>query len=979
MPIKPILPINPIKLLLLACALGFAPSLMAQSTVDVGTKARTRLEALFASWPMPDKQQPHAQLQSVSANPATTTVTVTVNDAFAQQPFTNKSVNKIYHKVRSTLPHALNKYKVVVLTTGMPIEQLVPDAEVQYQGVSRLWGDINYKGKPWVQNASHPYTITKGLQNRHITVWASHGRYYDNKHDKWVWQRPVFYGTTEDLFTQTIVVPYLIPMLQNAGAVVFTPRERDWQTREYIVDPDGSLNTPESGYTEQSNGKQWEQAPGLRGFAAHAGSYTDGENAFTAGHVQQVETTRKAGRSIAIYKPTFEQAGRYAVYVSYATVTGSVSDAHYIVYHQGVPTEFRVNQQMGGSTWVYLGTFYFGAGSSVDNCVMLTNQSAQHGVVTADAVRFGGGMGNIRRGGDVSNLPRCLEGARYSAQWAGAPYTVYSSKNGQDDYGDDINTRSLMENWLGGGSVYMPATKGQGVPFELSLAVHSDAGYSADYQSIVGSLAIATTNFNGGRFSSGVSRQASLLLADSLLNCVNSDMSRQFGAWNKRYLWDRNYSETRLPDVPSAILETMSHQNFPDMKLGQDPNFRFALARSVYRTLLHYICRQHGTVAITEPLAPLNPAVQLLQRGNAQLTWQSQPDSLDATARPTGYVVYTAEGSQGFDNGRLCFSNHLNMQLKPGVLYHFKVTAVNRGGESFPSAVVSALYQPDSKTTVLVVDGFDRLSSPAVIDDDTRQGFDFSADMGVSYGLTAGWSGAQTCFNKQTIGREGPGAMGYGGSEWVGHFVMGNQFDNVREHARALAASARYSIASCTAGAVEAGLVKLGNYKAVDWVLGLQKYEPWQTRYYKTFSAVERHQVATYMAAGGRMLVSGAYVGSDLSSDSERQWLRTTLHVDAAGSLSTDTVSTATGLQQQMRLIATPNPQHYAVQHADVLQPVGNAFCAMQYANGATAAVACQGTGASFVMGFPLECISDATTRTRIMAGVMNYLLGSSK
>lgn len=39
----------------------------------------------------------------------------------------------------------------------------------------------------------------------------------------------------------------------------------------------------------------------------------------------------------------------------------------------------------------------------------MTNESRHHGLVTADAVRFGGGMGNIERGGSVSGLPRFLE------------------------------------------------------------------------------------------------------------------------------------------------------------------------------------------------------------------------------------------------------------------------------------------------------------------------------------------------------------------------------------------------------------------------------------------------------------------------------------------------------------------------------------------------------------------------------------------
>ena len=49
---------------------------------------------------------------------------------------------------------------------------------------------------------------------------------------------PRLFCTTEDLFTQSFVLPYVIPMLENAGAVVYTPRERDTQKNEIIVDND---------------------------------------------------------------------------------------------------------------------------------------------------------------------------------------------------------------------------------------------------------------------------------------------------------------------------------------------------------------------------------------------------------------------------------------------------------------------------------------------------------------------------------------------------------------------------------------------------------------------------------------------------------------------------------------------------------------------------------------------------------------------
>ena len=313
-----------------------------------------------------------------------------------------------------------------------------------------------------MSNVSKQIKIKHGLSNKHLSVWASHGRYFDNDKQVWKWQRPRLFETTEDLFTQTIVVPYLIPMLENAGAIVFTPRERDWQPLEVIVDNDHS--TALSRYSEQNKSRLWTRSE-KRGFAMHEGTYLNSENPFTAGTARQcISTKNRSEASTISYQPQFSAEGRYAVYVSYQTTDASVDDAEYIVYHQGQKTTFHVNQQMGGNTWVYLGSFNFDRGCNEFNRVVLTNYSKHKGIVSADAVRFGGGMGNIERGGTTSNLPRCLEGARYYAQWAGAPYEVYCSKHDESDYGDDINVRPYMTNWLGGGSVFMPTIEGKKVP-----------------------------------------------------------------------------------------------------------------------------------------------------------------------------------------------------------------------------------------------------------------------------------------------------------------------------------------------------------------------------------------------------------------------------------------------------------------------------------------------------------------------------------
>lgn len=826
-----------------------------------------------------------------------------------------------------------------------------------------LWGDIDYHGAPWVTNVSSQVEAPKGLQGRHLSLWASHGRYFDKDRRQWQWQRPKLFSATEDLFTQTIVVPYLIPMLEHAGANVFTPRERDWQQMEYVVDPDGGLNASSSCYAEFSD--KWKPTA-QPGFAAHAGNYHDNENPFEAGGARQIKTTKKAGKDFVKWQPYFVKGGKYAVYVSYATVGKSIDDAHYTVFHQGTATEFRVNQRMGGSTWVYLGTFTFDAGSSVDNCVMLSNQSARGGIVTADAVKFGGGMGNIERGGSVSGYPRALEGARYSAQWAGAPHEVYGGKNGADDYGDDINTRSLMTNWLSGGSVYNPIQDGKGVPIELSLAVHSDAGYAPDGKTRWGSLAVCTTDFNDGQLASGVTRQTSKIFARNLLDNLVSDLSPKYKAWPKRYLWDRNYSETRLPAVPSAIIETLSHQSFPDMLLGQDPNFRFDMARSLYKTIARFVNGMHGQPTVIEPLRPLNLSAGL-SGGRGTISWTPQKDSLEASAAPTYYIVYTAVGKGAFDNGTRTEKPSFSLDIEPGVAYHFKVTACNDGGESFPSEVVSVVREPGAAQTVLVANGFHRLSSPAVAE--SGKGFDLDADLGVTEGLTAGWKGK---------------------------FIAGNDFNYVSEHAMAIASAHKYNVVSCSSHAIETGIVDVSRYDALDLVLGLEKYMACQTRYYKTFSPQMKQIITRYLSGGGKLLVSGAYVGSDNAEASKGHddngsanpdWLSQTLHTSWDGAMKTDTISAISGLGiNGITIYNTPNADHYCVQSADRLSPAPGAFAAMAYADGSAAAIGFDGSqtadgtqtgkpSRTFVMGFPLESITDTATQANIMRGILAFLL----
>lgn len=961
------------KIITILLLLIFAIPIEAQTQVPEATIEK--LNQLFADYTERHSVAQPVSIKSVKPSTRRQTVDINVSDGFGFNDFTLKDVRKLYKKASKALPKEWRRYKVRIYTCGSEITTLCPESALGQGSMAEGWGNIDYHGRPWTENESRPSVPTLGLEGRHIALWASHGRYYDATKDRWKWQRPALFGTTEDLFTQSIVVPYLIPMLQNAGANVFTPRERDWQKNEVIVDNDDrSVN-----YTEYDGDgdSPWVKAP-QKGFKKHSGTYIDGENPFTSGTARMNITTDKERRaSTATYQPLLPEDGRYAVYVSYQTVDGSIDNAEYIVYHKGVPTVYKVNQQMGGGTWVYLGTFEFEAGCSPRNRVVVSNLSEQDGLVTTDAVRFGGGMGNIERGNNVSGLPRSMEGARYYAQWAGAPYSVYSFTGGDDDYKDDINTRSLMTNWIAGGSPFVPSTVGKRVPIELSLAVHSDAGYSPSTSEAIGTLAICTTNYNDGRLAAGCSRQMSADFAKAIIAGIAKDICRKFPTWTTRGIWDKNYSESRLPGVPSAICETMSHQNPADLFLGHDPNFKFLFARSLYKTILRYVSAQHGQPCVVEPLPPSCFRASQMSHGSLRLAWNSTPDDSEPTAAPTSYILYTAVDNNDFDNGTLVKDTTFTLQLEPSRLYRFHVTASNRGGESFPSATLAASYASDQAPTILIVDGFSRVAPPQIVDNDSQRGFDLVADMGVSYGLASEWIGRQQNFDASRGGSEGERALGYTDTSLMGSFVMGNQMDNAAAHAQLIHAAGQYNITSCTIEAMEHGYAYPANStRLIDFAFGLQKSDGSMVKSYTTFGPTTRRIVEAYEQRGGSVLSSGAYLMSDMTTPSQQAFASTVLCSTADGTYDTSLGSVVTGLGTSFVITTVPNPYHFACQHADVIAPTANAFAAMQYSDGRIAAVACnEGPNRVFTMGFPLECITDMASRKAITKGIINFLL----
>lgn len=893
------------------------------------------------------------------------TLQVYASPSFGYQPFTEETTSAIYRLITQSLPGPVNYYQIAIYADGMPIDNLIPNAFRKKKDTDRQYKNISYHGNPWVENLSRPYEITRGLKGTHLAVWQSHGMFYKIDRNEWRWQRPRLFGTTEDLFTQSFVVPYLIPMLENAGAIVFTPRERNWQRQEVIVDN----NTCPAGsqYLEVNYKKCcWTNAP-APGFAQRYSVYPDNHNPFADGTARMITTQTKPEKAFAEWIPDIPEKGKYAVYVSYQTLPESVSDAKYLVFHNGGVTEFRVNQQMGGGTWVYLGTFEFDKGCNDYGMVVLSNESKEQGVVSADAVRFGGGMGNIERGGSVSGMPRYLEGARYWAQWAGMPYPVYSKSNGTNDYNDDINTRSLMTNYLSGGSVFNPAEKGLKVPFEMTLGFHSDAGFKTDDQ-LVGTLGIYTTGFNEGRLNCGISRYASRDLADMVLTGLKRDIDARFGVnWQRRSMWNRNYSETRLPAVPSIILELLSHQNFNDLKLGHEPAFKFTVARSVYKSVLKYLADMHGTSYTVQPLPVTHFAISEGKKKNTfDLRWTPTEDVLEPTAEAQGYIVYTRVGRGGFDNGTYTRRPELTVEVEPGLVYSFRVTAVNRGGESFPSETLSACKAKRSKGTVLIVNAFDRVSGPGSINSPLMQGFDLLNDPGIPDGQTPAYCGYQQNFDRSRPGIEDETGLGYSGNELEGKLIAGNTFDYPFIHGKAIQASGRYSFVSCSDETIESGSTDLTAYDVIDFLYGADR---------KGISPEIREALTRYCNQGGNLLISGAYLSDGKSKNAEgKAFCQNVLKYADQGLTAPLSCEEVSGLNVRFRLPRRANETTYAVPQSGYLYPTGGSFSTFVYTSGNYGAgIAYRGNYRTFVLGFPFESIPEEGERNHVMKAILGF------
>ena len=162
-----------------------------------------------------------------------------------------------------------------------------------------------------------------------------------------------------------------------------------------------------------------------------------------------------------------------------------------------------------------------------------------------------------------------------------------------------------------------------------------------------------------------------------------------------------------------------------------------------------------------------------------------------------------------------------DIYIDPGIIHSYRITAVNGGGRSFPSEVLSAGRTVNAGPMVTVVNAFTRVSGPDRFESGGMAGFGLTDPAGVPWGSELSRTGRQVEFMRSEpwIDDDAPG-FGSSGSEWECREIRGNTFDLTVTHGEAIMA-AGYSYTSTSAAAFCADTLQRPT--AVDLILGLQR------------------------------------------------------------------------------------------------------------------------------------------------------------
>ena len=762
-----------------------------------------------------------------------------------------------------------------------------------------------------------------GLDDIVIYTSAGHGFTYNTTYG-WMTGRPLLYGVVEDI-GNIDQLNYFADYCFKAGATVVPMRPLGNQTNEVVLDNTNSARVTFGGTWSDSSSTIFYGAAGATPYRYAA--------------INPTGTT-----AWAIYRPSLPAAGFYPVYVWTRSGSDRVRQL-YRVYHSGGVTDVRVNHRRVGCGWVWLGTYYFNAGTngSVNISNYASGYDSDTDVVIADAVRFGNGMGDIVRGTSVSGFARELEASRYWVQamtGQGMSSTLYDNAS-LSDSDDNVGAPNRM-------AVEMNREADGGYFDRIYLGFHSNAGSGSGR----GPMGLYDTRYGAPTLAR--QRDYAYLTARELTNDLGYG---QLGVWfpdafanNASNIYGSMYGEIYgaiSNEMNTTIIEVGYHDSPLDAYLLKCPGARRVIAMASYQAIVKHLTTNNAAVSpVLLPDPPTHVSAANQGAGNITLKWHAPVTNRAGGHAATGYLIYRSTNGYGFGNpvavsgGGTLTATLTNMTA--GQVYYFQVCATNAGGESLASKTVGVRISPSGFAPNLVVNGFER-------NERSLSPSNFVGGNISNYVVRV----IQRCINSQ---------------------------DYVIQHGTALAAAGRY-FDSCDNSAVAAGDVDLANYFAAYWILGRESTAD------ETLSSAEQTRVSAFLDAGKRLFISGTELVWDLQysgSAADKAFCSNYLHVAyGADDAGTDLVAAKTnGVfagQANFAFDYAGTGSTYKASFPDRLLAAGSPASVTALVYGASAAgtniaaLAFSNTWRLVIFGFPFETIYDAAARTNLMARTVAF------
>ncbi|MFV2066004.1 MAG: hypothetical protein ACC645_03420, partial [Pirellulales bacterium] len=180
-----------------------------------------------------------------------------------------------------------------------------------------------------------------GLADKIVYVHGGHGWKYNSSSHAWGAQRPELFEMVEDLGNRD-QMNFLVDYLFRAGATVVPLRPVGYQTNEVVLDNDDAQVSFSGAWSDSSSSTFFGDP---------------GDVPYRYASSSAVETAR------ARYRPTIPEDGFYPVYAWTRPGSDRVPDQLYRIRHTGGIQEVTINHRRVGNGWVYLGSYYFRAGT----------------------------------------------------------------------------------------------------------------------------------------------------------------------------------------------------------------------------------------------------------------------------------------------------------------------------------------------------------------------------------------------------------------------------------------------------------------------------------------------------------------------------------------------------------------------------------------------------------------------------------------